>query len=490
MNRESRGLKKYPEKIIQFGEGNFLRCFVDWQIDILNEKTDFNSGIAIIRPIDSDYLPLLDVQDGLYTAIIRGINENGEIVRDYRVISSVNREIPLYKQFDEYLKLAHNPDMKIIVSNTTEAGISFSETDKYEDEPQSSFPGKLTRLLHERFKVFKGDEKKGFIIMPCELIDYNGEKLKELVFKYAEKWELEEGFKHWLNTANTWCSTLVDRIVTGYPRDEVAELQAELGYEDKFMTTGEYFYLFVIQGPKWLEKELKLDKINLNIKIVDDIKPYKTRKVGILNGAHTAMVPVSYLYGIDTVKETLEDDIVGKFVKEAIYDEIIPALDMNKKELVEFAEAVIKRFKNPYVKHQLIDISLNSMTKFKTRVLPQILNYNEKYGKLPKKLVFSFAALMRFYKGERAGDKINLRDDAYFLELYKELWGDYDGTEKGAAKIAEAVLALEHHWGENLLEVPGLKEMVSKYLYKIDVEGVKVAFEDLYDGEKEKIIDL
>ena len=295
--------RRYPEKIIQFGEGNFLRCFIDWQIDILNEKTDFNSGITVIRPIDYDSVPLLDTQDGLYTTVIRGINESGEAVKDYRLIQSVNREIPVYKEFDKYLKLAENPEIKWIISNTTEAGIVFDGNDKYEDRPQSTFPGKLTRLLHERYKLFKGSKDSGFIILPCELIDYNGEILKETVMKYADIWKLDSGFKEWLTEANTWCSTLVDRIVTGYPFSEKDELEKELGYKDNFITTGEYFYLFVIQGPEWLKNELKLDKVNMNIKIVDDIKPYILRKVGILNGAHTLMVPVAYLYGIDTVKK-------------------------------------------------------------------------------------------------------------------------------------------------------------------------------------------
>ena len=187
--------RKYEDKIIQFGEGNFLRCFVDWIIDILNEKTDFDSGITVVRPIDSDSLPLLDIQDGLYTTIIRGINEKGEAVEDYRVIQSVNREIPIYEQFDEYLKLAENEKMKWIFSNTTEAGIVFNENDKYEDIPQRTFPGKLTRLLHERYKKFNGSRESGFIILPCELIDYNGEKLKKIVLKYAELWNLDEKFE-------------------------------------------------------------------------------------------------------------------------------------------------------------------------------------------------------------------------------------------------------------------------------------------------------
>ena len=476
LTREELNLPKYEEKVIQFGEGNFLRCFFDWQLDIINKNTDLNAGVAVVRPIDFDAVPLLDTQDGLYTAIIRGIDERGEVVKDYTVISSINREIPIYKNFQEYLQLAHNPEMRFIVSNTTEAGIAFSAEDRYEDTPQSTFPGKLTRLMHERFVVFNGDMTKGFILMPCELIDYNGEELRKMVLKYAELWNLGEDFKNWLINGNIWCSTLVDRIVTGYPRGEKEELTKELGYEDGFITTGEYFYLFVIQGPKdILARELKLEGLNLNILIVDDLKPYKMRKVGILNGAHTAMVPVSYLYGIDTVREAMENDDIRNFIELAIDEEIIPALDMDEKELKEFKEAVINRFKNPYVKHMLMDISLNSMAKYKSRILPQVLETYKRTGKLPKRLLFSLAALIRFYKGVREnGDTIQLRDDRHHLDMYEDLW-----QENNYENIVKYVLGLKSHWDIDLNSVDGMAELVTKYLENIDKNGVERALKEV-----------
>lgn len=476
LTREELNLPKYGEKVIQFGEGNFLRCFFDWQLDIINKNTDLNAGVAVVRPIDFDAVPLLDTQDGLYTAIIRGINESGEVVKDYTVISSINREIPIYKNFQEYLQLAHNPEIRFIVSNTTEAGIAFSAEDKYEDAPQSTFPGKLTRLMHERFVTFNGDMTKGFILMPCELIDYNGEELRKMVLKYADLWNLGEGFKNWLINGNIWCSTLVDRIVTGYPRGEKEELTKELGYEDNFITTGEYFYLFVIQGPKdILTRELKLEGLNLNILIVDDLKPYKMRKVGILNGAHTAMVSLSYLYGIDTVREAMENDDIRNFIELAIDEEIIPALDMDEKELKEFKDAVINRFKNPYVKHMLMDISLNSMAKYKSRILPQVLETYKRTGKLPKRLLFSLAALIRFYKGVREnGDAIQLRDDRHHLDMYADLW-----QENNYENIVKSVLGLENHWDMDLNSVEGMTELVAKYLENIDKNGVKKALEEV-----------
>lgn len=314
--------------------------------------------------------------------------------------------------------------------------------------------------------------------MPCELIDYNGEELKKIVLKYADLWNLGEEFKKWLVKGNIWCSTLVDRIVTGYPHAEKEELKKELGYEDRFMTTGEYFYLFVIQGPKdILTKELKLNKVNLNILITEDLKPYKMRKVGILNGAHTSLVPVAYLYGIDTVREAMENSDINNFIENAINQEIIPALDMDKKELIEFKEAVIKRFRNPYVKHMLIDIALNSTSKYKTRILPQVLEYNKRTGKLPQRLLFSLAALIRFYKGVREnGDAINLRDDKQFLDMYADLWSNFNGDYK---HIAETVLGMKSHWEVDLNTIPEMTDTVTLYLEKIDTLGVKEALKEI-----------
>ncbi len=340
------GGKKYTERVIQFGEGNFLRAFVDWQLDIINEKTDFDAGVVIVRPIDTAFPPSLNTQDGVYTTIIRGLNGPYTVSKEYRTITSVNREVDIYRHFDQYLTLARDGNFRYIVSNTTEAGIAFDPADRFEAEPPLTFPGKLTRLLFERFTHFHGDEGKGFIIIPCELIDDNGGQLREMILKYIELWQLGADFARWVTESNLFVTTLVDRIVTGYPAAEKEQLAAELGYLDNFMVAGEYFHLFVMQGPYWLAEEFRVKEAGVNIKVVDDIKPYKTRKVGILNGAHTAMVPVAYLYGLDSVKETVEHAELGRFVRETIYQEIIPALDMKYAELADFAEAVINRFRN------------------------------------------------------------------------------------------------------------------------------------------------
>lgn len=479
LNRSDFPGAHYPERIIQFGEGNFLRAFVDWQIDLLNEHTDLNAGVVIVRPIDSAFPPSLSKQDGLYTTIIRGLNEQGEAVSDARLIRSVNREISVYGEYDAFLKLAHNPDMRFVFSNTTEAGISYHAGDKFDDAPAVSYPAKLTRLLFERFSHFIGAQDKGWIIIPCELIDYNGDALRELVLRYAQEWSLPAAFVTWLDEANVFCSTLVDRIVTGYPRDEVAQLEAELGYHDGFLDTAEHFYLFVIQGPKTLASELRLDKYPLNVLIVDDIKPYKERKVAILNGAHTALVPVAFQAGLDTVGEAMNDSDICAFVEKAVYQEIIPVLDLPRDELESFASAVTGRFRNPYIKHQLLSIALNGMTKFRTRILPQLLAGQRANGKLPARLTFALAALIAFYRGERSGEAYPVQDDAYWITRFQQLWSQHGDRQLSTQQLVNAVLAAEEHWEQDLTNVPGLVAQVTSDLDNILSKGMREAVKPL-----------
>ncbi|CAG73561.1 altronate oxidoreductase [Pectobacterium atrosepticum SCRI1043] len=482
LNRRNFPGRQHPDRVIQFGEGNFLRAFVDWQLDLLNEHTDLDAGIVIVRPIDSDFPPALDTQDGLYTTIIRGLNEQGEAVREPRLIRSVNREINVYRQFDEYLALAHDPNIRFVFSNTTEAGISYHADDRLSDAPPVSFPAKLTRLLYERFCHFDGAADKGWVLLPCELIDYNGVALKELVLRYAAQWELTSTFTAWLNDHNTFCSTLVDRIVTGYPRAEVEALQQEMGYQDTFWDTAEHFYLFVIQGPLWLAEELRLNKLDLNVRIVDDIKPYKERKVAILNGAHTALVPVAFLAGLDTVGESMNDALIGKFVEKTIAEEIVPVLDLPHDELTSFAQAVLSRFRNPFIQHQLLSISLNGMTKFRTRILPQLLTYRERHGELPARLTFALAALIAFYRGERSGEgdalqAYPLQDDAHWLERYSTLWAGVKENTVSLAELVNVVLRDADHWEQDLTQVPGLAAQVTEQLQTIVERGMRAAVE-------------
>ena len=470
--------KTYPEKVLQFGEGNFLRAFVDWQIDKMNEEAGFNGSVVVVQPQEGGLVNMLNEQNGLFTLYLQGV-QGKRAIKTHKIINSISRGINPYTDYNEYLRVAENPELRFIVSNTTEAGIAFDENDKLNEGCQKSFPGKLTAFLFRRFMVFNGDNSKGFIIIPCELIDRNGEKLKEIVLKYAEVWNLGQDFIDWINNANTFCCSLVDRIVPGYPRDTIDEVREELGYDDNLVDVGEIFHLWVIEGPQSIKDELPIEKAGLNVKVVDDMTPYRTRKVRILNGPHTAMVPVAYLYGLETVGEAVDHEVIGRYVHDVIYDEIIETLDLPHEELVEFADAIIERFQNPYVKHYLMSIALNSLSKYKTRNLPSLTEYLKRKGTLPKKLVFSLASLIEFYKGKRGDEDIQLVDDEDILELFKELWGKYDGTKEGLNKIVTSVLAYEKNWGSNLNEIPNLADEVSRYLEIIEKVGMKEAIKEV-----------
>ncbi|WHH60290.1 tagaturonate reductase [Petroclostridium sp. X23] len=477
-----------PEKVLQFGEGNFLRGFVDWMFHQLNKNNLFNGKIAVVQPIQHGLVDMLNDQDGLYTLFLRGI-QNGKVVEDKEIISSISRGINPYSQFDEYLKCAENPELRVIISNTTEAGIAYNADEKFEDTPPASFPGKLTVLLHKRFKAFNGDASKGLIIIPCELIDRNGDNLKKIVLQLANEWNLGSNFISWIENANYFLNTLVDRIVTGYPRDEVQKLTEELGYQDNLLDTAEIFHLWVIEGDKKLSEEIPFTKIGLNVIWTDDMTPYRTRKVRILNGAHTMTVLAAYLHGKDTVKECMDDDVISKYMNNGIFNEIIPTLDLPKAELEEFAAAVSERFANPFIKHYLLSIALNSTSKFKTRVLPSILEYIKRKNELPKTLTFSLAALLAFYKGteinenalmgQRSGNEYKIMDDMPVLELFKKLWSDYDETKEGTENLVKTVLSNTDMWGTDLTGLDGFTSTVSGYLYDILTIGVNEAIKKI-----------
>ena len=381
-----------PERIIQFGEGGFLRGFVDWMLQKINQKSDFNGSVVVVQPIEMGLCDILSEQDCVYTHLCRGIEG---VESD--VIDVISRCVKPYEDFESYLALAENPDFRFIVSNTTEAGIVFSPEDKLTDTPPKSFPAKLTLLLKRRYEL----GLDGFIFLPCELIDRNGDNLKACVLKYIDLWELGDGFKRWVERENVFTNTLVDRINTGYPKGE----ELSLGYEDKMLNTSEFFHLWVIETEYDIDKELPFSSANLNVIITrDKLEMYRTRKVRILNGAHTSLVPYALLSGFDTVKSCIDNEGMREHVRKCVFDEIIPTLDIPKDELINYAESVIERFSNPYIKHYLSSIALNSVSKFKVRVLPSILEYVKRYSTTPKTLVFSLAKLIEFYKNGEPND--------------------------------------------------------------------------------------
>lgn len=464
-----------PIKILQFGQGNFMRGFFDWQIDLLNERTGLNAGVVVVRPRGGGSTPLLDVQDGLFNVLVRGLDEAGRPVKQYRTVECVQREIDPATMYADYLALAANPDLRFVVSNTTEAGIATNDTDKFDDAPPVAFPAKLAQFLFARWQAFDGDTTRGLVLLPCELIDKNGPALKAAVLHFAALWQLDAAFSAWIDAACTFCSTLVDRIVTGYPAADEAEIHADLGYADPFLVAAEYYYLFVIQGPAWVGEELKLDGAHLNVKLVDDITPYKTRKVGILNGGHTALVPVALLAGLEAVRESVEDTQIGTFLRSAISEEIIPALATTPDEralLEAYAADVLRRFLNPSIHHKLASIALNSWSKFAARVLPQLLRYAAiNAGRLPRRLVLALAATMVLYRG----DLVTLSDDPVTLAWFQQAWGRVDGGEWSLAQLASGWLAQSRVWGRDLNDVPGLTYAVTVALEHIRKQGMRNA---------------
>ncbi len=384
------------ETIIQFGTGNFLRAFADYFVDKLNKENLYDGKIVIVSPTDSKTVDALNAQNCRYNLYLRGI-ESGKEICERTEIHSISRAVNPYKDFDAYLELAQNPDFRFIISNTTETGIAFSADDKFTDKPAKSFPAKLTQLLYARYKA----SLKGFVILSCELIDNNGKELEKCVIKYARLWNLDEDFCDWVASENDFCNTLVDRIVTGYPKNEAEQLCAEIGYDDKLLDTAEPYHLWVIEGN--YENELPFQKTGLNVIWTDDVKAYKKMKVRILNGAHTSLVFPSMLCGVETVLESLEDNDLNAFLNTCLFEYILPTLgdtDENK----QFANAVLERFANPYIKHMWKSISLNSVSKFTARVLPTITDYADKNNALPKPLVFSLACLIEYYKTNDVND--------------------------------------------------------------------------------------
>ncbi len=471
LNRTTVEANTYTERILQFGEGNFLRAFANWMIHEMNKKANFDAGVVVVQPIDQGLVQLLNDQDCLYTLYLNGI-KNGEVLSEKQVIDCIQRGINPYENYADYLANAENPDLRFVISNTTEAGISYNADDKLEDAPQKSFPGKLTALLYKRFQDFGGASDKGLIIIPCELIDRNGDNLKKIILQYATDWNLSSAFVEWINEDNIFCNTLVDRIVPGYPRDNMDAITKELGYKDNLVVEGEQFHLWVIEGPESVKEEFPSEACGLNVVFTDNMEPYRTRKVRILNGAHTTLVPVGYLYGIDRVRESLEDEVVGKFLKNALFNDISPTLDLPADELSQFSADVLDRFRNPYLAHELMSISLNSISKYKTRVLPSVLEYVKRKNELPKNLLFSLAALIAFYKGDRNGTEIVLKDNTAVLDFFKEVWSSNNFVE-----VAEKTLSNTDFWDTNLTEIDGLQEEVTTHLETILNNGMKATLD-------------
>lgn len=459
-----------PIRVIQFGEGNFLRAFVDYALHVLNRDTAFDGSVAVVQPIPNGLVDLLASQDGLYTLLQKGVTK-GEIIDNQDVIDVIEKCINPYEKITAYEQLAKLDTLEFVFSNTTEAGIRYDEKDTYDGNPPNTFPGKLTLLLHKRFEHFNGDVSKGLTIIPCELINNNADALKECVLSYAALWSLGEDFIDWIHKANQFHNTLVDRIVPGYPKNEASTLCQQFGYEDKLIVSAESFFLWVVEADEALKEKLPFDKTAINVKFVQSIQPYRTRKVRILNGIHTSMVPLCYLHGLRTVKESIDDDFASQFIKGMMHTEIIPSIDMDKNELEGYAEEVFDRFRNPFIVHKLESIALNSISKFKVRVLPSLLSYFEKHQQLPSYSSLALASLIVFYRGIFLDKKLPVQDAPEILDFFENAWENFDDDQ-----LVSAVLSNESFWDMDLTKIDGLATLVSQMVGVIKNHGVKTAF--------------
>lgn len=462
--------EKLPIKIVQFGGGNFMRGFTDYVIDKLNKEAGFNAGIVNVQPTPGGSVHKLEEQDNVYTLFSRGIKK-GEIIDTKQVISAIQKSINPYTHYDEFLALAKEEELEFIFSNTTETGIAYDESENNYTGPHKNFPAKVAVLLHERFKHFDGAEDKGLRIIPCELIEDNAFALKEIILKYAQLWNLDSNFVQWIEQSNYFHNTLVDRIVPGYPKDDAETYEDQLDYEDQMMVVSEVFLLFVIQDLANLKERIPFDRIDEQILVVDDIQPYRLRKVRILNGGHTLMLAPAILSGKETVKESIDDPFLGKFLSETIFNEVNPTLGLDENELKDFAEEVFDRFRNPFIKHYQASIALYFVSKFKVRILPSLLKYVEINQKLPLNLTFSLASLIRFYQGKFGEKFLPLNDEGTIVNRFKEIWANED-----YGKVAELALSETAFWDTDLTKVNGLKSAVAKALWEIDQNDTETAY--------------
>ncbi|CAO3459137.1 Altronate oxidoreductase (EC 1.1.1.58) [Azospirillum argentinense] len=479
------GAPRLPVTILQIGDGNFLRGFVDWMVDVANGAGLMSAGVAVAQPLDQGVAGLLNAQEGLYTVLLRGI-ERGAAVESRRVVSCVSEALNPYAEWDRMLALATSPALRFLVSNTTEAGIADLVEPYTPGACQQSFPAKVAALLHARFTALGGTPESGLVLLPCELIEANGAKLKRIVLAHAKRWGLESGFAAWVEAHNHFLNTLVDRIVPGYPRDEAAALGVAWGYEDPLAVAGEPFHVWVIEGPAALAEEFPLHKAGLNVVWTDDLKPYRTRKVRILNGAHTAGALAAFVAGVDTVKGMMDDATLSAYLNTVMFGEIVPFVPLPDTERQDYARTIMERFGNPHIRHELIAISLNSVSKWQVRVLPSLKDYAAAHGEAPDGLSFSLAALLRFYKGTTAADgtcsgsrdsgPYPIRDDAAALTALSGAWVAH-GDDPAA--LVDAVLSNAALWGEDLTRIPGLAHRTATHLAVIEERGMRGALEAL-----------
>lgn len=477
INQATKNKIQRPIKVIQFGEGNFLRAFPDYMIDIANEKGLFNGSIAVVKCVPFGNLDRFKKQDNLYTVILRG-KDNGEVINSSRIVTSIQKAVGCYEDYDEYISLAKLDSLRFVISNTTEAGIVLDKNDHLEGIPET-YPGKLTQFLYERYKAYDGASDKGLIILPVELINDNGKQLKYCVLELIKVWSLPDSFANWVNDACTFCSTLVDRIVTGYPAPKADKICSNLGYKDELLDVAEPFGLWVIESDRDISEELPLNKAEMPVLFTENQKPYKERKVRILNGAHTSTVLLGWLMGESIVRDCMANTTIRSFMN-ACLSEIKPFVPLSKPEVEEFTKSVFERFENPFIDHKVLDISLNSISKWKARVLPSFKDFYDANGEMPKALTFSFAALLAFYSSNKFEDNVlkATRNDGteYFVkDGEKELKFFAENSKKDISEFVKLTAENIDFWGEDLSLLDGFTDAVTKYLTAIKEDAVAAA---------------
>lgn len=449
-------------KIVQFGEGNFLRTFVDLYFDTLN-KEGLDYKVNIVKPITYGTLDNFRKQDNKYHIVLRGV-ESGKTVENVYKVDVLEDVIDPFNDMDKYYALAREDDLKIIVSNTTEAGICFNANDDVNGFENITYPAKLTKFLLERFN----SGKDGVYLMPVELIDNNADELKKCVDKYIELWNLPEDFKKWNAEKNFYCNTLVDRIVSGYPKtpEDVQKIENLLGESDKLVSIGEPFGLWAVEKKGDIAKYVKDGVHNIEVVLTENIKYYKKRKVRVLNGSHTNIVPVGLWHGAITVYDCMKDEKLSKFLQDTLTYEIVPFVSNDIAATTVFAESITERFLNPYLNHLLVSISLNSISKWRARDLPSFKDYYEKYGKIPAYLTVGFSYLMATYMAiERKGDKYMVQLPTREIELIDDKpYLDYFADKKSLKGFMSDVAV----WGEDLTAYKDFYETVAQNVEKIN----------------------
>lgn len=469
LNRSCIPAKKRPIKVLQFGGGNFLRGFLGWMVQILNEETGFDGNIAVVKPTARGSYDALLKQEGLYQVLLQGIRD-GRNISELKLVDSIGNIINPYQEWDDFLRLAEIKSLKLVVSNTTEAGIRF-ERDVGPTISPDNFPAKLTLWLNHRYQHFEGNHGAGCIFLPCELIAGNGDKLRACIIEYAAEWHLGDEFIAWIEKANIFCNTLVDRIVSGYPTALAGPISEKAGWEDSLLVAGELYHSWVIEGPGSLYDYFPTNKTSLNVTIVPDLAPFHELKVRVLNGTHTLMVPVGNLLGFRFVRECVEDELMGNFMVK-LQDEICSTISLPPKVVMQYRKEVMARFGNPFIEHELMSIALNAMPKLRSRVLPTLLDYHKKNKKFPSAILLAFAALIYFYRAP-AGGGIQARDADDIIDLFTALWARYDDTEEAAADLARAVLGRTELWGSDLNQVMGFSAALGNYLFEIAQYGIR-----------------